>query len=571
LDRNLTALVEHEFDLLVIGGGIFGACAARDAAMRGLSVALIEREDFASGVSANSFKMVHGGIRYLQHLDIARLRESCFERSAFLRIAPHLVNPLPIVVPTFGMARESKWFLALGMVVYDLLTFDRNRGITSTGRRIPGATTISRDEVINLFPGLADERLTGAALFNDAQMYNPTRLVLAFVQSAAADNAVVANYVEAVDLLVKGDQVSGAKVTDRLAGDEFNVRAKCVLNAAGPWSQQIWKAVKNRHVPKPGVFSRDACFLIPRRFRHGKALAVPGQTKDPDAILSRSARHLFVVPWRDYTLVGVWHVVFPGHPDTVDVPARDLESFIAEINGSYPELDIRLSEVTMWNAGLVPFGEDQTGGDDLSYGKRSRLVDHERESGLAGLVTLVGIRYTMGRGDAKRAVDMVTRKLGKRVAPAPTHRVPVHGGDILDFDQAMHRLLQERPGEISEACLRALFRNYGTEYAAVLEQASQNSALKIPLAGTTVLAAEVLHGIRREMAMTLADIVFRRTDLATGGHPGNSVLRQVAELAAAEFGWSAQKVTDEIEKVCRRFPKLGNSLPDNIKQREANG
>jgi len=319
------------------------------------------------------------------------------------------------------------------------------------------------------------------------------------------------------------------------------------------------------------VFSRDACFLIPRRFEHDKALAVPGATRDPDAVFSRSTRHLFIVPWRDFTLVGVWHAVFPDHPDTVDVPEQDLESFIAEINAAYPALNIDISEVTMWNAGLVPFGEDQTGGEDLSYGKRSRLIDHERESGLAGLVSLIGIRYTMGRGDARRAVDMVTRKLGRRVPSAPTHRVPVHGGDIPDFDRAMSQLLEDNPGGVPAECLRALFRNYGTEYAQVLNQAIDNPALKKQLTGTAVLAAEVLHSIRKEMAKTLADIVFRRTDLATGGHPGEAALREAADLAGAELGWSGQRINEEIEKVCTRFASLRGESSDNSMPREASG
>jgi len=566
LERELTALAEKQFDLLVIGGGIFGACAARDAAMRGLSVALIEREDFAAGVSANSFKMVHGGIRYLQHADIVRLRESCFERSAFLRIAPHLVNPLPIVVPTFGLGKESKWFLAAGMIAYDLLTPDRNRGIASPTRQIPGAKTLGRDTVLDLFPGLPEAGLSGAALFNDAQMYNPTRLVLACVQSAVFNGAIVANYAEATDLNSDGNRVTGAQVTDRLTGDVFDIRAKCVLNAAGPWGEQLWKVLTPKHIPKRGVFSRDACFLIPRKFSHEYALAVPGATKDPDAVFSRATRHLFVVPWRDFTLVGVWHIVFPDHPDTVDVPAQDLEAFIAEINAAYPALDIDLSEVTMWNAGLVPFGENQSGGEDLSYGKRSRLIDHEKESGLDGLVSLIGIRYTMGRGHAQRAIDMVVRKLGGPAVSAPTHRVPVHGGDIPDFETALNQVMSEGRGDLSADCLYSLFRNYGTEYKAVLETGADNPASTVPLTGTTVLPAEILYGIRKEMAQTLGDIVFRRTDLATGGNPGTAVLRHAADLAAAELGWTESRIVDEIDKVCRRFPGSGGVLSESAEE-----
>jgi glycerol-3-phosphate dehydrogenase len=194
MKRNLEALAATEFDLLIIGGGAFGAAAAWDATLRGLRVALIEQRDFASGASAECFKMVHGGIRYLQHADIRRLRSSCAERSAMLRIAPHLVTPLPILIPTYGHGRQGKAFLAAGMYVYDLLTAGRNAGIADATRRIAGTKLLSRAQTLELFPQLEQRSLTGGAVFEDGQMYNTARLVLAFVQSAVSRGAHAANY-----------------------------------------------------------------------------------------------------------------------------------------------------------------------------------------------------------------------------------------------------------------------------------------------------------------------------------------------------------------------------------------
>src|SRR5450631_3457302 len=209
MHRDISALANQTFDVLVIGGGAFGAAAAWDAALRGLRVALIDQGDFGSGASAECFKMVHGGIRYLQHADIPRLRASCAERTALLRIAPHLVNPLPIVIPTYGHGRQGKAFLAAGMLVYDLLTIGRNFGLSDPTRRIAGTQLLSRNETLALFPEIEERSLTGAAVFEDGQMYNTARLVLAFVKSAANRGAIAANYTEALRFLWDGKRVCG--------------------------------------------------------------------------------------------------------------------------------------------------------------------------------------------------------------------------------------------------------------------------------------------------------------------------------------------------------------------------
>ena len=240
MQRNTTALADGEFDVLIIGGGAFGAAAARDAALRGLRTALIERADFGGGASAECFKMVHGGIRYLQHADIPRLRASCRERSALLRIAPHLVQPLPIAIPTYGYGRRGRAFLGAGACAYDLLTVGRNAGIARSRTPDPTHAGFFRaTEVLAHFPHLRAPDLSGAVVFEDGQMYNPARLVLAFVKGAVAAGATACNYVEAQRFVWDGDAVRGVRVRDHLSGDTFDVRARLTLNAAGPWADYL--------------------------------------------------------------------------------------------------------------------------------------------------------------------------------------------------------------------------------------------------------------------------------------------------------------------------------------------
>lgn len=553
MKRDLTALSNKEFDLLVVGGGIFGVCAAWDAVLRGFSVALIEQKDFASGTSANSYKVVHGGIRYLQHLDWERIRSSCKERSALLRVAPHLVQPLPIVIPTYGHGKKGKEVLSAGMSIYDWVTYDRNAGISDPERHIPPCRSMNRQEVLGLFPDLDTNGLTGAMVFCDGQMYNPTRLVLSFLRSAISEGVEAANYVEALDFLRSDHQVKGVLAEDKLTGATFEIRAKVVLNAAGPWSEWLLGKQFQDHATAKGTYSRDACFVIPRKLTEKYALAVSSRTKDPDAVLSREARHLFVVPWRDYTLVGVWHLVYPDHPDTVTVPDQDLETFIDEINWAYPSLNIRLDEVSMWNAGLLPFGENKPEAKDLSYGKRSRLIDHAQQHQVDGLVTLIGVRYTMARGDSAQAIDLVSQKLGKGFQRPATEKIPVYGGKIENFAGLVQSATRHSHG-LAPDVVRAMVHNYGSEYSEVLKYADQNSAWAETLGDSKVIKAEVIHAVREEMAIKLGDVVFRRTDLATGENPGDQLLRECADLMAVELGWTREQINEQLRDVAQRFP-----------------
>jgi glycerol-3-phosphate dehydrogenase len=557
MERMLNNLSDKRFDVVIIGGGIFGACAAWDAVLRGLSVALVERRDFCSGASANSFKIVHGGIRYLQHADLARLRASCHERSALLRIAPHLVQPLPILIPTYGHGREGKAFLGTGMLLYDLLTLDRNRGVKDPRRRIPWTRFLGRQEVLDLFPDIKQHGLTGGAVFHDGQFYNPTRLVLAFIHSAVAAGAVVANYVEATGFLQTSDRIHGIQCRDVLTGDSFPIQAKVVLNTAGPWAEKVLGQSGGIKLYPEGTYSRDACFVIPRRFASPYTLAVHGQTRDPDAVLSRAARHLFVAPWRKYTLIGVWHMVYKGDPDDVSVTEKDLCSFIDEVTTAYPGLNLSLADVSMWHAGLVPFGENEPGAVHLSYGKRSRLIDHQKEHGIESLVTLIGIRYTMARGDAAKAMKIVSGKLRKGLHQPATHRIPLHGGQIAHFEEFVRDISKTHPFALHDDVLRALLHNYGTAYGEVLRYAEADTALAQTLHDSTVLKAEVVNAVRNEMAVKLSDVVFRRTDLGTGGDPGERALRTCADIAAHELDWSASQVDRELQEVSAHFPGFG--------------
>lgn len=570
MQRNPAALATEEFDVLIIGAGAFGAAAARDAALRGLRTALIERADFGGATSAECFKMVHGGIRYLQHADVPRLRASSHERSALLRIAPHLVQPLPIAIPTYGHGRQGRAFLATGATVYDLLTLDRNKGIRDRQRQIRRSRLLSRARLIELFPHLSAAELSGAVVFEDGQMYNPARLVLAFVSSAVDAGATACNYVEATKFLWRDSAVCGVRARDRLTGEEFDVRARLTLNAAGPWADYLQNDSQRFGAWRRLPFSRDAYFIVDRAPTSEYGVAVQGLSRDKDAVLGRATRHLFAVPWRDKTLIGVWHTLFPDFPDGAQVRPEEIETWIAELNSVYPALQLSSSEVSFANCGLVPFGETATE-TELSFGKESRLIDHRVAHGVGGLVSLVGIRFTTARADAARALEMLLRQLPRAPRGVDTARLPLAGGEIDDFGAFEAQALRTKPASVDSASMRALLRNHGARYAQVLRSEDPHQDIGACIPDTTTLFAEIRHATEHEMAVKLDDVVMRRTELAAGSHPGRRALEAAAMEMAQQLRWSDNRMREELTATERTLARHLARVPAALALRTTDG
>jgi glycerol-3-phosphate dehydrogenase len=541
-------LADRKFDILVIGAGIFGACIAWSATLRGYSVAVIDKGDFANATSSNHYKFIHGGIRYLQHLDLVRLRESSREKSALIRIAPHLSYPMPIVFPTYGHGRRGKALMRAAMLAYDVLTLDRNKGIEDPARVTPNGSVIGRDQVLEMFPGTPQEGLTGAAVFFDGQMYNPARLVLAFLRSAASKDAVVANYVRADSLIRENNDVVGCAATATISGERYQIRARMVVNAAGPWGHRLLRE-DSTLVPRPEPsFSRDLAFVVNKPVCATHAIGCQSESADSDAILDRGGRHLFLVPWRGMTLVGVWHRYSLAHPDRISVSREELQGYLHEINGAYRGVDLSLDDITMVNTGHILFGPHAAQGSDIehSFAKRSLLIDHARD-GIEGIVTIIGARATVARGAAEKAMNLVQRKLGEKIRRSPTETERIYGGKFDSFGTLVEEIRGQLPDD-SKVAAKSIAHNYGSGYAAMLECASDPS-LHNTLGGSNVIGAEIIHAIRHEMAQSLSDIVLRRTELGSGGNPGDNAIEQAAKIAAIEFGWDDAETNSQVSAV----------------------
>lgn len=552
MGRALAALAGREFDVVVVGGGITGAVAAWDAAQRGLSVALLERGDFGGATSAESLKVVHGGVRYLQHLDIVRVRESSGERRALLRMAPHLVHPMPFVVPTYGHGMRGPEILGAAFVLLNALTADRNRGLTDPARRVPAARIVPRSKVLDWFPDINKEGLTGAGVFYDGQLFNPPRLVWALVRTAARAGAAVANYCDVTSLVLQGGRVVGVKVEDRLGGDAFEVRARTVINAAGPYAEALLVRSgirKGRSVP----FSRDMALVLKRRHVDGRALALQTKYRDPSAVLTRGPRHLFMVPWRGRTLVGVNSLIWRDEPDRLRVTEAEVRDFVNEIAEADPKLGLTMDDVALVMAGLLPVEKGDEEGGNVSFGKRPLVVDNAREDRVQGLVSAISNRYTVARGVAERAVDLVFEKLGREVRRSRTAVTRIHGGDFHRFEDLVREVASALPESVRDLADR-LARDHGSAYGEVLRIVGERPELGARVGKSDILRAEVVHAARGEMVCKLSDAVFGRTGIATVGDPGNGELEECAELVGVQLGWDAARRERELREVRDRIP-----------------
>jgi glycerol-3-phosphate dehydrogenase len=499
----LDLLSHARFDVLVIGGGITGAGVARDAAMRGLRTALVEREDFASGTSSRSSRLIHGGLRYLEHGWLHLVFESSRERRTLMRIAPHLVQPLAFTWPVYDDARVPLWKLGAGLMVYDALALFRNLG--GNHRRLaPG-------EVLELEPAIRREGLRGGARYFDAST-NDVRLTLANARAAAEEGATVVNHAEVRLLRRAGAHVTGAHIVDRLSGKGVDVTARAVVNATGPWSDAI------RRMADPRVSTG-------LRGTKGVHVAIPRErvgNRDALTVLSAiDGRVMFVLPAGAFTIIGTTDTDYAGPIDDV----------LRSANAYFPAAELTAEDVIAAWAGIRP----------LVAGGRGDPGSTSREHSIAwtapGLLSVTGGKLTTYRSMAASVVDHVVRALGATAHRAPTHRTSLPGGDM--------RSLQEETdlaaSTIGLAPLAAhLVRMYGTAWRAVWAIAGSNAALSAPVVPTLpYIVAELHYAVEQEMALTLGDLLLRRLHVAfeTRDH-GLAAAPAVARTVGPLLGWS---------------------------------
>lgn len=535
MKRNLATLTNTVYDVLIIGGGIYGACVAWEASLRGLTVGLVEKSDFGSATSANSLKTIHGGLRYLQNADFKRMRESIHERKTLMRIAPHLVHPLPVLIPTYGHGTKGKEALSIAMAINDLVSCDRNQ-LQDRQKHIPRGRVISRQQCERVIPGMKTEGLTGAAIFHDAQVYNSERLTLAFLKSATEAGAQIANYVAVNGFVQQDNCITGVQAEDVLSGDTFEIQAKTVVNTTGPWINQVLGLLKEGH-PGSKTGLAQAMNLVTRPLFNDYAVGLSG-----------SNRLFFVAPWRGKSMIGTWQGVNNQEPEMFKITEETIQGFIDQFNQVYPAAQLTREDVSMVHAGLLPCsGVDPKTGEPVMT-KQYQIRDHAQD-GFTGLISVQGVKYTTARDVAQKVVNYLFKSWGKKSPKSVSSVTPIYGGQIEDFTAFLNQAMVRKKSEgWTEETIRRLVYNYGSSYPDVLSyyMKKQSNASEIERA---VLKAEVLHAIDQEMAQKLSDVVLRRTELGSAGNPDYEALKLCAETMGSVLGWSRVKIEQELHEV----------------------
>jgi glycerol-3-phosphate dehydrogenase len=506
--RDLSRLTQTPFDLLVIGGGAIGTSIARDAALRGLFTALVEREDFGYGTVSRSTRLIHGGLRYLELYDFKLVREALRERETLLRIAPHLVRPLPFLTPIYRGDRWSPFMVGAGMLLYDLLSFDKS---------LPGHRILDVAETLRLEPGLRQEGLLGAALYYDAQVASPERLCLAQARSAADAGAVCANHLDVVRLLEENGKVVGAEGEDRLTGDRLSIHATITVNATGPWAGDLVP-------PQDGK---------PRlRRTKGAHLIVPKLTDHAVVLLAqRDGRVYFVVPWEGRTMIGTTDTDFQGDPADAVASSADARYLLEETKRVFPHADLRRIDAGF--SGVRPLLPN-TSVHESQVTREHRLFDHAEE-GKPGLISVFGGKITTTRAIAEQAVDRVARQLEKDT-PCTTSEWPLWGGDLTVPLQTFTERIRKRCKEIGleAGVAEELVAAYGSHAGDVLALYPKHGDLEF---------TRFEYGVKEEMALTTADLLLRRT--LRGYEKGQA--RNRAEETARWLGKRLQRSEDAIQ------------------------
>jgi glycerol-3-phosphate dehydrogenase len=526
---------ERPFDLIVIGAGINGAGIARDATLRGLSVLLVDKGDVGAGTTSRSTRLVHGGLRYLEHFELPLVRESLRERQTLLHIAPHLVHPLSFLLPIYDGHKRGPALIRMGMMAYDALSLDKS---------LERHRMLSRDEALRREPGLRSEGLRGAATYYDAQAEYPERLALENALDARRLGAVVLPYMRVTGLERGGpDRITGVALHDELHDAEHLARGALVVNATGPWVDEVLGEVG---VPRRLIGGTKGSHLVVEPF--------PGAPRE--AVYAEAAgdgRPYFVVPWNGLYLIGTTDTRFDGDLDDVVATEDEIAYLIDETNGLIPGAALTPEQVLYTYAGVRPLPAPGVGTKERDEGSitRSHVIhDHagrdvpEGER-VDGLLSIVGGKITTYRRLAQETVDVAVRKLDRKADKCRTHQVPLPGGTAYPFAgfRERFRVTSGLPVETADRLLRI----YGTRAAEALDFADGAPALREPFdPDSGAIGAEVVFSLRTELAETLADVVQRRTLVGYGAHAGLDAVDAAAEIAVRHAHWSDERAAREV-------------------------
>lgn len=507
--RDFAKMSSRLYDVLVVGGGIHGATIGYHSAKAGLRSGVLEKRDFASATSANSLKILHGGLRYLQHLNFKRMRHSISSRREMMALAPDLVQPLPCMMPLSGGGLKGKAVMKAALFANDCIGFDRNRSLPED-IHLPRGHVVGRQACITAIPGIATDELRGAAIWYDGLGVNTERMVLEYVLGSIHYGGDAANYAE-VTSIEKHDAYYLLNVEDKLTGETYQLKTKYLVNGAGPWFEECC-GLRKKDICHKQNWAMALNIVSRKKIFEKYAVALEGNRsyEDKDAVVKRGKRLYFFVPWRDKTMIGTEYEPCTEHPDSFSVSKESIQKMVDEVNAIYPAAELAYEDISFYQAGLVPM---QTNGQDgdIQLAKNSLFYFHENDE-YERVISVKGVKYTTAPHIAKEIVTELMKKLQPAVDRVVIPYTPAIQGN----------------------------RN---EFAA---ESMDDKALK----------KEIQQMIDDEMACKVSDVIFRRTGLGTAECPSMKILQKITDCMADVLGWSAARKEEELEEVLIRYEPL---------------
>jgi glycerol-3-phosphate dehydrogenase len=517
--RNLNVIGNQLFDLIIIGGGIIGAGVARDAALRGLSVLLVEKDDFAGGTTSRSTRLIHGGLRYLRMLDFKLVKQDLAEREILLKIAPHLVHRLEFVIPLLKSAPFYRLSLPPGLWLYNRF---------SHGASLPHSYHLSAKETVDLEPSLKNtDGLVGAYLYYDAQVAYAERLCIENLTDAAAKSAVIINHALVTKLIFKDKTATGVQIKDQLSGEEFQANGRIILNATGPWTDKILHQ-----------FEAGRAYTI--RKTKGVHLLTDKISDNALVLFAKSdGRLFFVIPWLDRSLVGTTDTDYVAGLDKVYANKSDVDYLVAELGHYFP--DFKRGNIHSTYASLRPLvpKNNKSASDNT---RAHRLVDHEQQDGIKGLLSILGGKNTAYRGIAEEAVNLINKKLGRNEACTTAQTLLPGAPGVTPIE--LEKIAQA--SGFPMATVTHLTSIYGSRMGEVLKYVDEDKRLgtRISDGGPDILA-QIKHAVLEEEALSVSDFMLRRSLTGLRPDQGLDAVDTVAREMAALLGWNSMQVQQQ--------------------------
>ncbi|MCG8604099.1 glycerol-3-phosphate dehydrogenase [bacterium] len=518
------------YDIIIIGGGINGAGIARDAAERGLSVFLAEKNDFGFGTTFRSTKLIHGGLRYLEYYEISLVRESLRERETLLKTASHLVKPIKFVLPVYNDNKYGYGKVKLGLLTYDVLSYDKS---------LENHRSFSTKELLSIEPNIRSRNLKGGFTYCDCQISYPERLCLENILMAKEAGADVCSYTIVTDLLKTNRQIEGVRIHDHRTGGETEVHGRVTVNAAGPWVDEILKLEGPRLQPR--LSGTKGSHILLSKFPGGpnNALYVPAH---------QDGRPFFIIPWRDYYWVGTTDIRYNGSLDDVCPTKDEIDYLIKEVNFFAPTAKLTASDVIYSLAGIRPLPATRNGTEEAEITRRHIIFDHEDE-GVDGLISIIGGKLTTYRNLAQETVDYLFKRLEKPAPPCQTSTRPLLGGGMKDIRKYIRENCAKYSSRygLDAAQIHYLISIYGRKFWRVLSLLEINPKLGERICQHNPdIKAQVVFSIQNELPKSLSDIYLRRTGIGTSACRGLDCAETGAKIMGKNLKWRRKQIKKEV-------------------------